>query len=105
MDQKPSQSQGQQPPQIQIKITDDIARGVYSNMAQVGFTNSGEEFVLDFFNFIPPTPMAVARVLISPGHIKRIIAALQDNLKRYEAQFGEIKAVESPDHNIGFRTE
>jgi hypothetical protein len=75
--------------QFQIKAGDEILKGVYSNMVSVA--HNAEEFILDFMNLLPPTGTLNARVIVSPGHFKRIIAALQDNLKRYESQFGEIK--------------
>jgi hypothetical protein len=92
---------GQQ--QVQVKITDDILKGVYANMVQVGHTP--EEFVLDFMNIVGTAGMVNARVIVSPGHFKRLIAAMQDNLKRYEEQFGKIKESQAPEHKIGFRTE
>lgn len=70
-------------------------------MMQVMHTQ--EEFVLDFLNIFPPTGVLNARVIISPGHMKRIVAALADNLAKYEAQFGAMKPSEAPTSNaIGF---
>mgnify|MGYP003394690305 CR=1 FL=1 len=89
--------------QLQVKISDEVLKGVYANMVQVGHTP--EEFILDFMNLFPPTGIVSARVIISPSHAKRIAAALTDNIKKYEAQFGVIKASEGPEHKIGFRTE
>lgn len=96
---KPS-DQGQQ---LQVKVTDEVLKGVYANMVQVGHTP--EEFILDFMNLFPPAGIITSRVILSPGHMKRIVAALADNLKRYEEQFGAVKAADIPDHKIGFRTE
>ena len=107
MDKLPDQ-QGQQ---MQIKATDEALKGVYANMVQVGHTP--EEFILDFMNLFPPTGILTSRVIISPGHMKRICAALADNLKRYEEQFGQIKGAagqvvptttSSSDHKFGFDT-
>jgi len=89
--------------QMQVKVPDEVLKGVYANMVQIAHTP--EEFILDFMNLFPPTGIVTARVILSPSHMKRIVAALQDNLKRYEAQFGNIKVAEAPDHKIGFRTE
>jgi len=89
--------------QIQIKASDETLRGLYSNMVQVG--HNQEEFVLDFMNLLPPAGSLIARILVSPQHAKRIALALQDNVKKYEEQFGEIKASALPEHKIGFRTE
>ncbi len=89
--------------QIQVKASDEILKGVYANMVQVGHT--GEEFILDFMNIFPPTGILASRVVLSPAHAKRLAAALLDNVKKYEAQFGSIKLADAPEHKIGFRTE
>jgi hypothetical protein len=100
------------PQQMQIKMTDEILAGVYANMVQVGHTP--EEFIMDFMNLFPPTGMVTSRVIVSPGHMKRIVAALQENIKKYEEQFGSIKTADtqaaptitsSSDHKYGFDTE
>lgn len=80
--------------QIQIKANDEVTKGMYSNMMQVMHT--GEEFVLDFLSVYPPAGSLNARVIVSPSHMKRIVAALADNVTKYEAQFGVIKASEAP---------
>lgn len=91
----------QKPKPIQIKSTDEVLQGVYSNMAQVMHTQ--EEFVMDFLNVFPPAGTLNSRVIVSPGHMKRIVAALTDNLAKYETQFGVVKPSEAPTTNpIGF---
>jgi hypothetical protein len=99
--------QGQNVPpqggQIQVKITDEILKGVYSNMLQA--SHNKEEFVLDFMNILPPSGIINSRVIVSPGHMKRILTALQENVKRYEEQFGKIDEGPGPGQNFGFRTE
>jgi hypothetical protein len=87
MSQQPQQPQGQN---INIKIEDQILKGVYSNLMFVSHTK--EEFILDFLNAFGPQGIAVAKIITSPGHIKRIAAALTDNIKRYEEQFGKIES-------------
>lgn len=87
-----AQEQNEQLPQgqqIQIKIEDAILKGAYSNMMQVSHTS--DEFVFDFMNIANGAGMVVSRVIVSPEHMKRIIAALQDNLQKYEKQFREVK--------------
>ncbi|MEJ0021564.1 MAG: DUF3467 domain-containing protein [Candidatus Doudnabacteria bacterium] len=77
---------------INVKITDDVLKGAYANNMFVSHTK--EEFILDFINitFFPPPGqgIATAKVITNPGHFKRIVAALSDNLKKYEEQFGKI---------------
>ncbi|OGP55410.1 MAG: hypothetical protein A2Y65_02490 [Deltaproteobacteria bacterium RBG_13_52_11] len=82
--------------ELGIKITDEILRGVYANNMVVAHTK--EEFFVDFINVIPPQGIVTARVIISPGHMKRIIKALSENVSRYEATFGEISEAPEPTH-------
>ncbi len=86
--------------QIQIKASDESLRGVYANMANVLHTQ--EEFVIDFLNVFPPTGSLNARVILSPGHFKRLLVAMTDNLGKYEAQFGNVTPGEGPTNKIGF---
>lgn len=73
-------------------------------MAQIAHTR--EEFVIDFLNLMPPTGIVNARVYLSPAHTKRLAAALLDNVKKYEEQFGKIaEGGSQPAPEIGFKTE
>lgn len=83
-----------QQPQIQIDIDDATSRGHYANLAMVG--HSDNEFILDFIFLQPQNPRAkvVTRVITSPAHSKRLLWALKDNVEKYEARFGAIKAGE-----------
>ncbi|HDQ22632.1 MAG TPA: DUF3467 domain-containing protein [Candidatus Uhrbacteria bacterium] len=87
-------SQPNEPQKINIKITDEILAGKYANMMQVMHTR--EEFILDFANVAPPQGIMNARVITSPGHMKRIVKALQDNIAKYEQSFGLINEAEPP---------
>jgi hypothetical protein len=89
-------AEGNKPQELGIKITDEILRGVYANNMVVAHTK--EEFFVDFINVIPPQGIVTARVIISPGHMKRIIRALSENLRKYEAKFGEIAEAPEPMH-------
>lgn len=79
---------------IQISASDEELKGRYANLMSVSHT--AEEFVLDFFAVAPsgstPRGSLVSRVITSPAHFKRLVEALEDNLSKYEAQFGEIDA-------------
>ncbi|MEK7496610.1 MAG: DUF3467 domain-containing protein [Patescibacteria group bacterium] len=88
--------------QIQVKVTDDVLKGVYSNMAQIAHTK--EEFVIDFLNMMPPQGIVTARVFLNPAHTKRLSAALAENVKKYEEQFGKIDEGTSNTPEIGFKT-
>jgi hypothetical protein len=92
---------GQQ--KMQIKISDEILKGSYANAMQVA--HSREEFLLDFLNLSPHMGAGVvtARVIMSPGHLKRVISALSENLKKYEDKFGKIEEASDPNSEIGFQ--
>lgn len=91
----------EQQPQ-EIKIADGLAGGEYANAMQVSHTK--EEFVMMFANITGNNGRVVSKVITSPGHLKRIIAALQDNLKKYEERFGNITEAAAPtaSKEIGF---
>jgi len=78
--------------QVQINATDEVARGRYSNNMLV--THTREEFILDFLLTAPNGTQLVSRVMVSPGHMKRVLSALVDNMQKYEANFGEVMAPE-----------
>ncbi|MBI4698043.1 MAG: DUF3467 domain-containing protein [Nitrospirae bacterium] len=80
------------PNEIKINMSAELQAGVYANNMMVAHTR--EEFVMDFSFIVPPMGTVVARVVTSPGHLKRIINALHDNVKKYEAKFGTIVQAE-----------
>ena len=81
--------------QINIELKEDVAQGIYSNLAVI--THSSSEFVIDFIRVMPGIPKAEvkSRIILTPEHSKRLLFALQDNIAKYEAVHGEIKKVES----------
>jgi hypothetical protein len=91
----------QKSPQIQIRASDADLKGVYSNVMQVVHTQ--EEFILDFFNIVGSTGVLSTRVILSPGHLKRMIQVLEENMKKYEGLFGKILPTEAPTEEIGFK--
>src|SRR5436305_14015958 len=78
------------PVAIQLQIADPIANGAYVNMTLLNHNET--EFVIDFIYVQPQAPKAVvrARVINSPKDRKRFLLAMQDNVAKYEAQFGKI---------------
>lgn len=80
--------------EINIKINDDELKGRYSNLLRI--THTREEFILDFINLVPPQGIVTARIVTSPGHLKRIIRALSANLQRYEETHGTIEEAADP---------
>jgi len=83
---------------ITIKVPEDIAGGVYANNMIVG--HAKEEFLMDFIYMAPGQGIVTARVITSPGHMKRIIRALIENMQKYEARYGEIKAAKDPKEDV-----
>jgi hypothetical protein len=85
---------------LEIQLDEEIAQGAYVNLAVVNHNES--EFVIDLIFVQPQTPRAKvrSRVILSPQHAKRFVAALQDNIGRYEQSFGEIttasQAIDEP---------
>ena len=79
-----------QQPQLQIELSPDVAEGTYSNLVMIA--HSPEEFILDFIRVMPGVPKArvKSRIVVTPGHAKRLLAALAENIQRYEGQHGEI---------------
>lgn len=92
-----------QPKQLQVKATDEKLKGEYANVMQVIHTK--EEFLLDFLNIFPPTGTLTARIIVSPNHFKRMVTAMQENLKQYETQFGSVAPSEPPHTPIGFQSK
>ncbi len=89
--------------QIQIDIDEITAQGVYSNLILIAHSES--EVVFDFIFVQPQTPKAKVRnrVITSPLHAKRFLKALEENLKKYEEKFGEIKiSAQEKNKGIGF---
>lgn len=86
----------------QIKIADNIPGAEYANAMQIN--HNKDEFHLMFLNIMGISGRTTGKIIVSPGHYKRIILAMQDNLKKYEKQYGEIKEAAAPEgKEIGFR--
>lgn len=83
--------------QINIELSDEMAEGVYSNLAVI--THSGTEFVVDFIKMMPGVPKAKvkSRIILTPHHAKRLYRALKENIAKYEAVHGVIKESEGGD--------
>ena len=88
------ETQNQPPNQLNIEISDEIAEGVYANLAII--THSHAEFVIDFVNVMPGTPKSKvkSRIILTPQHAKRFMKALTENIKRFETANGNIQDIE-----------
>ena len=85
-----------EPKTIDIEIKPEVAQGRYANLAII--THSSSEFILDFAQNMPGLPkMQVgSRIIMTPEHAKRLLGALNDNIRKYESQFGEIRLPINP---------
>ncbi len=86
------------PRPIQIITGDEMARGRYStNMA---VSHSPEEFIIEWLLNSPSGTHLVSRIVVSPGHMRRVIDALSDNMRKYEAKFGPVRVVVPEDQSF-----
>ncbi len=91
--------------QINIHLSEEVAQGIYSNLAVINHSSS--EFILDFIRVMPGVHKAdvKSRVILTPEHAKRFLNALQDNIQKYEEMYGEIqvdKKGKGPDIPMNF---
>jgi len=103
MAQQSDPNAAQDPNAINIELSEDIAEGQYANLAMIAHSSS--EFVIDFIRLMPGLPKAKvkARIVITPEHAKRLLAALTDNIERFEQTFGTIKTQpETPSYPMNF---
>lgn len=86
--------ESQENSQINIELSEEMAEGIYSNLAMIAHSHS--EFVIDFIRLMPGVPKAKvkARIVLTPEHAKRLLFALGDNIKKFEESFGHIKQIE-----------
>jgi hypothetical protein len=90
------------PVQLNIELDEDVAEGEYANLVMIA--HSSEEFILDFIRVVPGVTKARVkhRIIVTPPHAKRFLAALADNIKRYEAANGTIVLPAHPGHPVQF---
>ena len=86
MNENDKQQQG-----LLIDLPQQVAQGEYANFAII--THGSSDFVVDFARVLPGVPKAqvCSRVILAPEHAKRLLGALQENIMRYEKEFGTIR--------------
>ncbi len=86
---------------LQIDLPDDIAEGIYSNLAVI--THNSSEFIVDFVQMMPGVDKAKvkSRIIMSPENAKRLLMALGDNIGKYEQKFGEIPIFDNEPAPVG----
>jgi hypothetical protein len=82
--------------QLSIELSEEIAEGTYSNLAII--THSSSEFVIDFIRVVPGVPKAKvkSRIILTPEHAKRLVAALEENIEKFETANGIVKMQQGP---------
>ncbi len=80
--------------QLQIELKEDVAQGIYANLAVI--THSSSEFIVDFVRVMPGIPKAgvKSRIVLAPEHAKRLLRALEENIGKYERTFGPIRLLD-----------
>ena len=79
---------------LNIELSEEVSEGTYSNLAIIN--HSPSEFIVDFIQMMPGIPKAKvkSRVILTPQHAKRLMRALNDNISKFEGQFGEITDID-----------
>ncbi len=85
--------------QIEIELSEEIAQGIYSNLAII--SHSSSEFVLDFIRVVPGVPKAKvkSRIILTPDHALRLLSALEENIEKFEKMNGPVSI---NNENLGF---
>jgi len=75
---------------IKIVVGDHQVLGTYANFASI--VHNFGEFIVDFGRVVPGREevQVVARVVMTPVHVKQLLRALTENVAIYENNFGEI---------------
>lgn len=103
------QKNNQQPGQINIELSEDVAQGTYSNLSIIA--HSSNEFVLDFIAVMPNVQKAKvkSRIIMNAENAKRLLMALQENISKFESKYGPIslheKKMQIPFSLDGFKGE
>ncbi len=86
--------------ELNIELSSDVAQGSYSNLAII--THSSSEFIIDFIRMLPGVPKAQVnnRIIMTAEHAKRLFLALQDNIAKFESQYGEIELHNEPINRV-----
>ncbi len=87
---------------LNLNISGEVAEGTYSNLAVI--THSPAEFILDFAQTLPGNENAIIRqrIIMAPIHAKRLAMALNDNIRKFEDNFGTIEEPVGPHDAIPY---
>lgn len=73
---------------LQAKVPEHLSAGGYATAMLALHTR--EEFVLDFIATFAVPSRLVARIVLSPSHVKRLATAIRENIEMYEKKFGQL---------------
>lgn len=75
---------------LEIDLSHEVAQGTYANLAIIAHSTS--EFIIDFVRLMPgvPKPEVKSRIIMTPENTKRLMLALQDNIRKFEQDNGVI---------------
>ena len=78
------------PKPIEMEVDADV-ESIYANLARIA--HSPADIVLEFAHLLPGSKKAKisSRIVMTPVSAKLLLRALNENLARYEANFGEIQ--------------
>lgn len=91
----------QEAPQFNIELPEEVSQGQYANLAVVLHTQS--EFVLDFVRLLPGQQSAKvhSRQILTPDNTKRLLRLLEQHVRGFEQEFGEIVLPEDAAQDTG----
>ncbi|GAB1475124.1 DUF3467 domain-containing protein [Bacteroidota bacterium] len=86
--------------ELNIELNSEVAQGSYSNLAII--THSSSEFIIDFIRMLPGVPKAQVnnRIIMTAEHAKRLFLAMQDNISKFESQYGVIELHNEPVNRV-----
>ena len=87
---------------INITLPPDVAQGTYANLALIAHSQS--EFVIDFIRAVPgiQSPTVKSRIILTPEHARRLLSALNENIARYEQEYGAIRPLSMQQQGFSF---
>ena len=95
------------PQQLNVELGEKESEGIYSNLALI--SHSPSEFIVDFARVMPGVQKTkvYARIVMTPAHARMLLSALEENIKKFEGQFGPIKIFGKGDKEkgIGFQAQ
>lgn len=94
----------QKPRKLNVELGEKESEGIYSNLALI--VHSPQEMIIDFARVMPGAQKTkiLARIIMTPAHAKMLHMALEENIRKYESQFGKIRLQGETDKSIGFQS-